>query len=157
MRNRHLNPKAQPNGLRSLFEVRMLRVALFLILVSLNACSSVNSELSISQELRERDEKSNQAISDWMGEKSIPFLTDITLIFQEIILLKNHPGWGDMEKVLRALASIQYVEGENIANQKKTIMIADWSRRWNSPGDQVFNKYRDLLGRCLQLENRRQN
>jgi hypothetical protein len=34
-------------------------------------------------------------------------------------------------------------------------MIADWSRKWDSPGERIYNKYRELLGRCGEMERRK--
>jgi len=92
-----------------------------------------------------------------MEERYGKFFADVVTLIKEISLLRNHPGWPDMEQIIKALPSIEYVEGKSTAHRKKGLMTAEWSNKWSTSGERVYNTYLDLVNRSTSTERHKKN
>jgi hypothetical protein len=127
------------------------------ISASLYACATHDFERqSQSTELTVRERKNSQEIKLWLENRYGKFFEDSVIILREISLLRKHPGWPDMERIITVLPSIEYVEGENSAYLKRTSMITEWSNKWRTSGENVHNTYIELVKRSSSMETRKQ-
>jgi len=46
-----------------------------------------------------------------------------------------------MTEIMKAYASIQYVEGKERATQKGGAMLAQWSQKWSASAPDILNRY----------------
>jgi hypothetical protein len=102
---------------------------------------------------RKLDENGNARIR-WFDQFKT-FRMDAGTLIGEINLFTSHPGWPDMGQLIKAAASIRYVEGEDAAERKTEASMAEWSRKWAASGEDVFTRYLALVERSRRSENRR--
>ncbi len=134
-------------------------VRLFIISLAfftgLSACATPRVErVARKSALDIRFEKSEEAVSYWRKERYWKFRTDESSLIREISLLQNHPGWPDMEKIIKAMPSIQYLEGQDSAQRKSAAKIAEWSQKWSASGQHIYNKYAELVRRSIEMIKR---
>jgi len=98
--------------------------------------------------------QANSKLAHW-NEQFKEFASEADALIQEIALLRNHPGWPEMEEIIRAAPSIEYVEGQAVAEKKTTAAIGEWSKKWSAPGQKMLTKYLELAERSRALESRR--
>jgi hypothetical protein len=77
-------------------------------------------------------------------------------LIQECELLQNHPGWEDLAHILRANASIEYVEGADVAKRKNASQLAGWSRRWHTSAQVILDHYNALVTKSASLDEEEQ-
>jgi hypothetical protein len=77
------------------------------------------------------------------------------VLASECNLLRGHPGWDDMARLLNSSASIEYIEGKEAATWKTRAMLAAWSRRWDASADQFLAQYKALVGSGNTMEQER--
>ncbi|MBI3428863.1 MAG: hypothetical protein HY050_02145 [Actinobacteria bacterium] len=121
------------------------------ILIATSACQTFD--------YRSPEEKAKQAEATAkvtrFQEQHRKFNLEAMALIQEVTLLKNHPGWPDMEKILNSVPSVQYIEGREEADRKLQSAILEWNRKWDAPGKDMIVKYRDLVERSGALELQR--
>lgn len=93
----------------------------------------------------------------WLEDRYGKFLVDAVSLLKEISLLRNHPGWLDMERIIKTVPSIEYVEGKSTAYLKRALMVAEWSNKWSTSGEKVYNTYENLVNRGLSMETRKKD
>src|SRR5437899_1760252 len=124
---------------------RLRPVAIWVVLgTSLPACALRDPERAAKDEqLKSRTQENEAALGMWYRKRD-SFQTDANSIVSQVILLRNYPGWRDMEEIIRAKSSIEFIEGKEVSLQKTQAAIEQWSKRTNTDGINLYNKYLDL-------------
>lgn len=122
-----------------------------MVLVSAAACATTDRS---DPELQARRAKAYAQLNQWYRRFN-EFARQADTLVQEIGLLRNHPGWADMEDIIKAAPSIEYLEGTITAERKTVTAIDQWSRRWRAPGEKMITNYIALTERSKELERER--
>ncbi len=129
-----------------------------IFLLSLGGCATLEQYDPEGQaaeaRLKARKSEIDAALESWRQEFR-QFSTEAATLTQEITLLRNHPGWTGMEQIIKAAPSIQYLEGQDAAERKTLVAIAEWSLKWNARGESMHTKYLTLAERSRELEKQR--
>jgi alkylated DNA nucleotide flippase Atl1 len=83
------------------------------------------------------------------------FLARATSTAHETSLLRDLPGWQDLERIMRANRSIEHFEGRDAAARKTQAALVEWELKWQTSWVRVVNAYNDLRQRSLDLERER--
>jgi hypothetical protein len=129
-------------------------VYVFIPIVMTTACSTTRQE---DTEERKRLEAYSAKLSGRVDELKGPrehwfaeleeFLKKAFSLSREVALLKNHPGWQDLEKIVKAEPSIRHLEGVEAAAKKTNDAVDAWGKKWNAPGKSIYGTYSTLADR----------
>ena len=114
-----------------------------LLLVALTACAATEGKPN-SKDLPV------SALQSWEY-----FNQNAKALATETTLLRNHPGWPEMARIIAARPSITYLEGESAAHRKTLLAIREWSEKWGASGETVHMRYLELARRSAFVEERR--
>jgi hypothetical protein len=110
-------------------------------------------EVSMSAH-QSRGENLKIAVENFSRE-FLTYLGDAKSLVQEIMLLRNHPGWSDMSQIIVSVHSTQYIEGTKVASQKTMTQLKEWEGNWNIPWTNMYQKYSSLAKRSRDLDTQR--
>lgn len=88
-------------------------------------------------------------------ERFSAFRTQANAAISEANLLRNHPGWPELERIVRARPSLKRFEGEAVAREKTAAALVEWGRRWDSSGENLMRIYESLVEEGRHLERQR--
>jgi len=105
-------------------------------------------------ELDARMEGLSRSREEWFAE-STEFSKRAAGLARQAALLRNYPGWSDLERIITAEPSIRQFEGGEVAAKKTNEALAAWGKKWNAPGSVIYSNYLILADQGRNLENDR--
>jgi hypothetical protein len=125
--------------------------------VVLAVCAACSGGGAAGRTPREAEVSAAEAKAEhrvWSGRLSA-FRERASAAIAEGALLRHHPGWPEMQKIIRARPSLRRFDGEDVAREKTAAALAEWNRRWNSPGESLLRAYDTLAAQSQRLETER--
>jgi hypothetical protein len=83
------------------------------------------------------------------------FYEKLSVLFDDIKALYQHPGWDDMEAIIASDFSDFQDEDESSSSTDLKAALGAWSRKWGDSGERFFSRYLTLVDRCSASEARR--
>jgi hypothetical protein len=89
------------------------------------------------------------------GAQVSAFLDRAAATIADAKLLRDHPGWPDLERIARARPALRRFEGEAAAREKTATALVGWGQRWNASGERLLRHYDALVEQSQRLETER--
>jgi hypothetical protein len=127
-----------------------------LILIVLLASSSGCATLQLRDpEAESRLIAANEALAI-LQDRIEQFYVDLETVRVDLRTFYQEPGWQDMRQIILTVLSTESSEVDDPQLQDLVeSSTAEWAAAWQSPWEERFGEYLDLVRRCTALEARR--
>ena len=128
------------------------RSAVWLVMVvALSSCATVpvknpESEIMIVE--------ANVGL-DALHEEFRKIYSDLGDVLERIALMVAHPGWQEMEQIIRASTSTEMDRNGGSPGLDAEVALERWGEKWNASGEELYARYLSLVEQCAFLEVRR--
>lgn len=123
-----------------------------LIAVTLVSCATAPKQVPESQV---RFEEASSLLTSMQDEFRAVY-GDVGDVMERIAVLYAHPGWVEMEQIIRSSTANTDTSSEDIALKPDTGEALDrWTDKWGESGEDKYLEYLNLVEQCTFLEVRR--
>lgn len=128
------------------------RSAVWLVMVvALSSCATVPAK---SPETEAMIVEANTGL-DALHEEFRKIYSDLGDVLERITLMMAHPGWHEMEQIIRASTATGTERNESPPGFDTEAALERWSGKWNASGEELYTRYLSLVEQCAFLEVRR--
>ncbi len=127
-----------------------------LFFIALVACSSGCATVQVrNPEAEGRLIEANAALGV-LQDRIEQFYADLEIVRLDLKAFYREPGWPEMRQIIVTILSTESSEVDDPELQDLVeSSTAEWAAAWQSPWEERFGEYLDLVRRCTALEARR--
>lgn len=125
----------------------------FLVLVILASCASTHKSPAVSTAQFMIADGDAQLAS--LQEEFRRMYQDMGDLMESIALLHAHPGWPEMEQIIRSTTFEEEGGSDEPLNGDTGEALENWSAKWGESGEEFYSRFLNLVQQCTFLEVRR--